>query len=210
MIFTGELAGEFQSFLGFLECVRGGTEGHPRFRQFCVREGVSRVRAHGASQQVPSGECIKSSQLRQAFGIEPHRVRVGRYCCPYSHRFNLGNFCNSQILSQLSSDPGDEIQQLRLGTGFRNSGDSFSLCRVLETQIKPDLASGIFSQVKVGTNHDEVTAQILTDRSKGLGSEAFRVAKAEVNLHARNRFSGNRAQLFTSRELRRQHLGQGG
>ena len=66
------------------------------------------------------------------------------------------------------------------------------------------------SEDEIGPDDDQIGAEVLPDAGERVARVAVGVDQLQLDLHARDVLAGDRADLLAGRQLRRQHLGEGG
>ena len=77
-----------------------------------------------------------------------------------------------------------------LGARFRDGSDRLSFDSIFKPKVEANLASLFFSQVEIGTENDEVAAQVLANLRQCLGRQTLHIRKTKVDFRSRDGLVG--------------------
>ena len=99
-----------------------------------------------------------------------------------------------------------EAEQIVLASGVADRRHRLAGLRVLHAKIETHPAIQRHAGGHVGSDHDQVRVEILSDAREGVPRIAVRVHQLQLNLHPRDALAGYRANLLAGRQLRGEHL----
>ncbi len=147
-------------------------------------KSVTRIDGDGLLEPLARADLVEEPQPREALGVQPRRLGIGRERGPYGHGLRRGHRRQPELLAQARTRARDDGVQIRLGSLLRDKSDRFARRGVLEAKVEAERAAGVAAGSQIRAEENEIRAQVRPHARERVAGQRVRVGKREVDLHA--------------------------